>query len=35
MGVTDRSGNANAIFVTARDAAGRLINTAFHIVVVC
>ncbi|MGY2873178.1 hypothetical protein ACVW00_000368 [Marmoricola sp. URHA0025 HA25] len=34
-GVTDRSGNANAFFVTMRDAAGAGINTAFHIVVVC
>ena len=35
MGVTDRAGNANAFFVTTRDAAGAGINTAFHIVVVC
>jgi hypothetical protein len=35
MGVTDRSANSNAFFVTTRDAAGAGINTAFHIVVVC
>lgn len=35
VGVTDRAGNANAFFVTTRDSAGSLINTAFHIVVVC
>ena len=35
IGVTDRSGNANAIFATTRDAAGALVNTAFQIVVVC
>jgi hypothetical protein len=35
MGVTDRSGNANAFFVTTRDAAGALVNTSWHIVVVC
>ena len=35
MGVTDRSGNANAVFATTRDAAGALVNTAFQIVVVC
>jgi hypothetical protein len=35
MGVTDRSGNANAVFATARDAAGALVNTGFQIVVVC
>jgi hypothetical protein len=34
-GVTDRSANANAFFVTMRDAAGSGINTAFHIIVVC
>jgi hypothetical protein len=35
MGVTDRAGNANAAFVTSRDAAGAGINTAFQMVVVC
>jgi hypothetical protein len=35
MGVTDRSGNSNAFFVTTRDASGSLINTAWHIAVVC
>ncbi len=34
-GVTDRSGNAEAFFVTTRSTAGALVNTAFHIVVVC
>ena len=34
-GVTDRAGNANAFFVTTRDAAGSGINTAWHIAVVC
>ena len=34
-GVTDRSANANAFFVTTRDAAGSGINTAFHLVAVC
>ncbi len=35
MGVTDRSGNSNAFFVTTRDAAGALVNNSFHLVVVC
>lgn len=35
MGVTDRSGNAQAVFVTARDAAGAAIDTAFQLIVVC
>ena len=34
-GVTDRSGNANAVFATTRDAAGALVNTSFQLVVVC
>ena len=34
-GVTDRSGNAEAVFATTRDAAGALIDTAFQLVVVC
>ena len=34
-GVTDRSGNVEAFFVTMRNTAGALVNTAFHIVVVC
>ncbi|WP_157544518.1 hypothetical protein [Nocardioides halotolerans] len=32
---TDRSGNAEAFFVTTRDFAGALANRAFHLVVVC
>jgi hypothetical protein len=35
LGVTDRSGNANAFFVTTRNTANAVINTAFHIIVVC
>jgi hypothetical protein len=35
MGVTDRSGNANAVFATARNNTGALTNTAFQLVVVC
>jgi hypothetical protein len=35
VGLTDRSGNANAIFATTRDAAGALINTALQVLVVC
>jgi hypothetical protein len=35
MGVTDRSGNPNAVFATARTNAGALVNTAFQLVIVC
>jgi hypothetical protein len=35
MGATDRSGNANAFFVTARTNANALIDRAFHLIVVC
>jgi hypothetical protein len=35
MGVTDRSGNANAVFATARTNANALVNTSFQLVVVC
>lgn len=34
-GATDRAGNAEAVFVTTRDAAGSLVNAAFQLVVVC
>jgi len=34
-GATDRSGNSEGAFVTTRDAAGALVNTAFQIVAVC
>jgi hypothetical protein len=35
IGNTDRSGDANATFVTTRDAAGTLIDTSFQQIVVC
>jgi hypothetical protein len=35
MGVTDRTGNIEATFVTTRDAAGALADRAFQLVVVC
>jgi hypothetical protein len=35
MGVTDRSGNAEAVFVTARTDANALADRAFQLVVVC
>jgi hypothetical protein len=35
MGVTDRAGNLEAVFATARDAAGALADRAFQLVVVC
>jgi hypothetical protein len=35
MGVTDRSGNAEAVFTTTRTQAGALVDTAFQLVVVC
>lgn len=35
MGVTDRLLNAEAVFVSARDAAGAVTNAAFQLVVVC
>lgn len=35
LGVTDRAGNAEAVFVTTRDAANATTNTAFQLVVVC
>ena len=34
-GVTDRSGNNEAVFATTRNTAGTLANTAFQLVVVC
>jgi hypothetical protein len=34
-GVTDRSGNAEAVFTTVRNADGALANAAFQLVVVC
>ena len=34
MGVTDRSGNAEAVFVTTRDANGAFVDTAFQLLVV-
>lgn len=35
MGVTDRSGNVNAFFVTVRGDAGAFVDRAFQIIVVC
>jgi hypothetical protein len=35
MGVTDRSGNVEGVFVSVRDAAGVLVDRAFQIIVVC
>lgn len=35
MGVTDRSGNNEAVFATSRNFSGALVNTAFQIVIVC
>lgn len=35
MGVTDRSGNAEAVFVTARSDTNALVDRAFQLVVVC
>src|SRR4051794_10012942 len=35
LGVTDRSGNPNAFFVTTRNTSNAAFNTAFHVVVVC
>jgi hypothetical protein len=35
MGITDRSGNAEAFYVTARTNANALADRAFHLVVVC
>ena len=35
LGVTDRSGNPEAVFVTTTDDAGTLFDTAFQLIVVC
>jgi hypothetical protein len=35
MGVTDRSGNADAVFATVRDNTDALVDRAFQLMVVC